>query len=178
MGLYRYDRPTLKHNDEIANYTTFSSDLRIRVRSKLNQYQILTLRSLSADSIDDLHSVGLVESIWGLKYVPGDLIAPRTERDSGPRSEPWAWIPRIGELAPVTSWSVTPPRILLKSNFWPCRSSEKSNTRCVVHFLERSTSLTPPMQSHSRKFDHFFRARFHEFHFTTVANNQKSTLRT
>ena len=75
MVLYRYDSPTVKHNGAIANYTTFSSDLRIRVRSKLDQYQIL---ALSAGSIDDLHSVKLVESIWDLKYVAGDLIDPRT----------------------------------------------------------------------------------------------------
>ena len=77
MVLYRYDSLTVKQNDEIANYTTFSSDHRIRVRSKLDQSQLLTP---SAGSIDDLHSVGLVESVWDLKYVAGDLIAPRTGR--------------------------------------------------------------------------------------------------
>jgi hypothetical protein len=41
MVLYRYDSPTVKHNDEIPNYTTFSSDLRIRVRSKFRLVSIM-----------------------------------------------------------------------------------------------------------------------------------------
>ena len=57
---------------------------------------------------------------------------------------------------PGRSSTLTPPRILLKSTFCVCRSLEKRNTRCVVNFLGRASSLAPPILGHFRKNEHIF----------------------
>ena len=55
MVLSRYESPAAKHDAEIDNYTTFSSDLRIHVRSKFRVVSIAfqsLLLSMTVDQCD------------------------------------------------------------------------------------------------------------------------------
>ena len=106
--------------------------------------------------IDDYRSIGLGKWIPGHKnssdYQCECLRVPESLSTMGRNRTSLGFCRNL----PGQSWTLSPPRILLKSNFWLCRSSEKRNTRCVGNFLGRTTNLILPIQSHSGKSVHFF----------------------
>ena len=175
MVLSRYESPAAKHDAEIDNYTTFSSDLRIHVRSKFRLVSIAFQSLILSMIVDQCDLCMMLQrtkkvrlSVWVLQITPKSPFLVSK----------WYKLCILVNLHPNRCWIVSPPRILLKSNFWHRRSSEKRNTRCVGNFLGRTTNLILPIQSHSGKSVHFFRTKFHEFHFTTLSNTQKSSLAT
>ena len=175
MVLSRYESPAAKHDAEIDNYTTFSSDLRIHVRSKFRLVSI-AFQSLILSMIVDQCDLCMMFLSTKTTQIIGMSVS----------DYPKVTVSRIemiqalysGQLAPAKSWSVSPPRILLKSNFWLCRSSEKRNTRCVGNFLGPTTDFILSIQTQFGKFEHFSRPKFYEFHFMTLGNTQKWSLTT
>jgi hypothetical protein len=152
MVLSRYESPTAKHNDEIANCTTFSSDLRIHVRSKFRVVSV-GFRALVLSMIVDQCSLYMMFLSTKTTQIIG-MSVPEYQKVTVSRIEMIQAL-YSGKLAPAKSWSVSPPRLLLKSNFWLCRSSEKRNTRCVGNFLGPTTDLILSIQTQFRKFEHF-----------------------
>ena len=106
--------------------------------------------------IDDYRSIGLGKWIPGHKnssdYQCACLRVPERLSTMGLNRTSL----ELCQNLPGRSSTLTPPRILLKSTFCVCRSLEKRNTRCVVNFLGRASSLAPPIQSHFRKNEHIF----------------------
>ena len=72
-------------------------------------------------------------------------------------------------------WIVSPPRILIQTNFWYARSREKRYTRCVGNFVGPLGTLECLPQTHFGNFFDFVGAKFHEFYFNSLNTQPKSS---